>query len=75
MEILLEDRPLYAQFCGDDPEVLVSAGKHLEDQVDAIDLNCGCPQGIARKGKCRLQTASHKLWRSGQGRKSNSKVS
>jgi len=44
------DRPLFAQFCGDDPETLVRAAKHVEAHVDAVDLNCGCPQGIARKG-------------------------
>jgi len=22
----------------------------IEDEVDAIDINLGCPQGIARKG-------------------------
>lgn len=42
--------PLIAQLAGDDPEVLVSAGKFLEDKVSAIDLNLGCPQNIARKG-------------------------
>jgi len=45
-----EDRPLFAQFCGDDPDTLVRAARHIESQVDAVDLNCGCPQGIARKG-------------------------
>lgn len=26
------------------------AAKMLENEVDAIDINLGCPQGIARKG-------------------------
>eukprot|EP00933_Yihiella_yeosuensis_P009129 TRINITY_DN114936_c0_g1_i1.p1 TRINITY_DN114936_c0_g1~~TRINITY_DN114936_c0_g1_i1.p1 ORF type:complete len:422 (+),score=85.25 TRINITY_DN114936_c0_g1_i1:59-1267(+) len=46
-----EDRPLFAQFCGDDPDTLLSAAKLLPaGSADAVDLNCGCPQGIARKG-------------------------
>eukprot|EP00299_Pterocystis_sp_00344_P006077 c1783_g1_i1.p1 GENE.c1783_g1_i1~~c1783_g1_i1.p1 ORF type:complete len:362 (+),score=44.97 c1783_g1_i1:1-1086(+) len=44
------DRPLFAQFCANDPETLLSAAKHLEGVVDAIDLNFGCPQGIAKRG-------------------------
>jgi tRNA-dihydrouridine synthase 1 len=32
------------QFCGDDPETILAAAKLIEDQVDAIDLNLGCPQ-------------------------------
>ena len=46
-----KDRPLVAQFCANDPSLLVEAAKHLESQVDAIDLNLGCPQGIAKRGR------------------------
>lgn len=44
------DRPLFAHFCGNDPETLLNAAKMLEGEADAIDINFGCPQGIARKG-------------------------
>eukprot|EP00747_Dinoflagellata_sp_TGD_P166755 gnl/TRDRNA2_/TRDRNA2_190042_c0_seq1.p1 gnl/TRDRNA2_/TRDRNA2_190042_c0~~gnl/TRDRNA2_/TRDRNA2_190042_c0_seq1.p1 ORF type:complete len:417 (-),score=71.86 gnl/TRDRNA2_/TRDRNA2_190042_c0_seq1:87-1301(-) len=46
-----QDRPLFVQFCGDDPETLTSAAKQLPVGThDAVDLNCGCPQGIAKRG-------------------------
>ncbi|OEH79824.1 dihydrouridine synthase protein [Cyclospora cayetanensis] len=42
--------PLIAQFCGHTPEHMVAAGRLIEDTVAAVDVNLGCPQGIARRG-------------------------
>ena len=44
------DRPLVVQFCGDEPHTLLAAARHVASRCDAIDLNCGCPQAIARRG-------------------------
>ncbi|KAF2075284.1 hypothetical protein CYY_003413 [Polysphondylium violaceum] len=45
-----EDRPLVVQFCGNEAEWVVKAAKFVEDECDAIDLNLGCPQQIAKRG-------------------------
>lgn len=38
------------QFCGNDPETLLSAAVLAEPYCDAIDINIGCPQAIAKRG-------------------------
>ncbi|XP_062840763.1 tRNA-dihydrouridine(16/17) synthase [NAD(P)(+)]-like [Trichomycterus rosablanca] len=49
-EICPEDRPLITQFCANDPEAFVQAALLAQDHCDAIDLNIGCPQMIAKRG-------------------------
>lgn len=46
-----EDRPLVVQFAGHDPQLMLQAAKMVEDKCDAVDINLGCPQGIAKRGR------------------------
>lgn len=45
-----EDRPLILQFCGNDPKLMLEAALLAQDHCDAIDINLGCPQQIAKRG-------------------------
>uniref|UniRef100_A0A7S1C2D7 tRNA-dihydrouridine(16/17) synthase [NAD(P)(+)] n=1 Tax=Bicosoecida sp. CB-2014 TaxID=1486930 RepID=A0A7S1C2D7_9STRA len=45
------DRPLIVQFAGHDAATLIDAARHVEGMCDAVDLNLGCPQNIAKRGR------------------------
>ncbi|EIW63720.1 Dus-domain-containing protein [Trametes versicolor FP-101664 SS1] len=46
-----EDRPLIVQFCANNAAQLLKSAKLLEAHCDAVDINLGCPQDIARRGR------------------------
>jgi tRNA-dihydrouridine synthase 1 len=38
-----QDRPVVVQFCANDPDLLLTAAKFVENDCDAVDINLGCP--------------------------------
>eukprot|EP00112_Aurelia_sp_Birch-Aquarium-sp1_P005713 Seg1647.11 transcript_id=Seg1647.11/GoldUCD/mRNA.D3Y31 product=tRNA-dihydrouridine protein_id=Seg1647.11/GoldUCD/D3Y31 len=50
LESCPDDRPLIVQFCSNDPQTFMEAALLAEPHCDAVDLNLGCPQIIARRG-------------------------
>lgn len=46
-----EDRPLIIQISGNNTEEILACAKDLEEFGDAIDINLGCTQHIAKRGK------------------------
>ncbi|KAK2091538.1 tRNA-dihydrouridine(16/17) synthase [NAD(P)(+)]-like protein, partial [Saguinus oedipus] len=49
-EVCPEDRPLIVQFCANDLEVFAQVALLAQNHCDAIGLNLGCPQMIAKRG-------------------------
>lgn len=45
------DRPLLVQFAGNEPATMAAAARHVQHRCDAVDVNLGCPQKIARRGR------------------------
>lgn len=54
-EVEHERAPLMVQLAGHEPDMVVQSAlmimEHTDGQVTGFDLNCGCPQAIARKGR------------------------
>ena len=47
-----DEKNVIAQFFGNDKEIIVKCAKELESEVQAIDLNLGCPHSNVVKRKC-----------------------
>jgi hypothetical protein len=47
----INDRPLLVQFCANDPDMLLAAASIVAPHCDGVDINFGCPQRIAKRGR------------------------
>lgn len=45
------DRPLIVQFCANKADTFLAACRLVEGICDGVDLNLGCPQMVAKKGR------------------------
>ena len=66
LEYGLEERPIGAQLCGSDPQVMAEAARVCEDLgFDTLDLNYGCPvrKVIAREAGAAMLTDLERLER------------
>ncbi|KIL61057.1 hypothetical protein M378DRAFT_13742 [Amanita muscaria Koide BX008] len=54
--------PVVVQLCGNEPDVIVQAGRKLQNYCTAIDLNLGCPQDAARDDHYGAYLLSQKDW-------------
>ncbi|KAJ8516764.1 hypothetical protein ONZ45_g5978 [Pleurotus djamor] len=56
--------PVVVQLCGNDPEIVVKAGKTIQSYCDGIgsDLNLGCPQEAASEGHYGGYLLGQKDW-------------
>ncbi|EFC45518.1 predicted protein, partial [Naegleria gruberi] len=54
-QFLESEGPVFAQFCANDPNIFVECGwlawELSNQKIAAVDLNLGCPQRIAKKGR------------------------
>lgn len=45
------DRPLAVQLCGNDPVKMAAVARMVSPVCDKVDINFGCPQNVARRGR------------------------
>ena len=64
----VDDKPLVAHFCGNDPKIVGAACKEAARLgADAVDLNLGCPQRVAyagHYGSCLMKQEDRELVKS-----------
>ncbi len=56
---IFDEKNLVAQFFGNDPKIIAKCAKAVEDKVQAIDLNLGCPHPDIIKRKCGSYLMNH----------------